>query len=335
MAETRKTDVIIPSIFSEYTLGKGIYRSRLYKSAVVGVNPKINTALNGGGEIFTMPKWNSVVGTSGDIPSETVDQTVNNVTAGAEKARRQFRVKAWGANDLSAVLAGSDGLDSAAGEVNDYWAQAFDKVGIASLQGVIADNVANDSGDLVNNVSGGTAAAAYFSDAAVIDAQAKLGENGTVGADDLAGGAFVAIVVHPLVYAYMRKEDLIDNLPVSGQERPVEFYMNMRVVVDRNAPVATAVYDSYICKAGALAAGTGNVGYEATELFRDPKKGFGIDELYTRRAFTVHPYGTAWLETTVTGGISPSDANLILATNWNRVFPAEDMRVVMLKHKIG
>jgi hypothetical protein len=115
----------------------------------------------------------------------------------------------------------------------------------------------------------------------------------------------------------------------------VEFYMGMRVIVDRNAYVNGAVYDSYILKNGVLQFGQSSVGYEPTELDRDPTLGFGIDALYTRRVFAMHPLGTEWKENTVTGGISPSDANLVLAANWDRAFETENMGIVVVRHKIA
>jgi hypothetical protein len=111
--------------------------------------------------------------------------------------------------------------------------------------------------------------------------------------------------------------------------------MGMRVIVDRNAYVNSTVYDSYILKNGALQFGQTNVGYQPTELFRDPSKGFGIDQLYTRRCFAMHPLGTQWTENTVTGGLSPSDANLVLAANWDRVFDKENIGFVVIRHKIA
>lgn len=213
--------------------------------------------------------------------------------------------------------------------------QAYDQMAISTFRGVVADNIANDAGDLVNDISGGAGAAAVISDSAVIDAQAKLGENGTVSAGDLNGGAFAAILVHPSTYAVLRKADLIDFVPISGQERPLEFYMGMRVIVDRNAYNNAGVYDSYILKNGALQFGQTSTGYMPTELFRDPSKGFGIDQLYTRRVFAMHPVGWKWTDNTVTGGLSPSDANLVLTANWDRAFNAENSGIVVLRHKIA
>jgi hypothetical protein len=335
MAETRLADVIVPSVFTQYTLEPSIYKSRFFRSGVLSINQALSGLLSGGGTTFNLPYFKDIAGTSGDIPVEASAATVNAVTSDKQIARRQFRLKAWGANDISAVSAGVDPVSAISSMVEGYWAQAFDQVAFKTIAGVFADNIANDAGDLVNDISGGAGAAAVFSDSAVIDAQAKLGENGTVGRLDLNGGDFTAIVVHPATFAKMRKDDLIDFMPTSEQDRPIATYMGMTVLVDRNAPTGAGVYDSYICKSGALQFGQSNAGYIPTELYRDPTAGFGIDSIYTRRVFAIHPNGAAWQENTVTGGISPSDANLALAANWNRVFNAENIGVVMLRHKLA
>lgn len=335
MSETRLTNVIVPEVFTQYALEPSIYKSRFFKSGIIQENPAISGLLAGGGTTFQMPFWKDTAGGSGDIPSETVATTVNNATSDKMIARRQLREKAWGANDISAIFAGDDPIGALTARVEGYWAQAFDQIAISTIRGMVADNIANDSGDLVNDISGGAGSAAIISDAAVIDAQAKLGENGTVGESDLNGGAYAAIVVHPSTYAVLRKADLIDFVAISGQERPLQFYMGMQVIVDRNAYVNSTVYDSYICKAGALQFGQTNIGYIPTEVYRNPTVGFGIDNIYTRRVFAMHVLGTKWTENTVTGGISPSDANLVLAANYDRVYNAENMGIVVVRHKIA
>jgi hypothetical protein len=334
MAETRLTNAVIPEVFTAYTAEQSIYKSRLFLSNVVQLNPALSGLLAGGGETFQLPFWKDVSGTSGDIPAEASAATVNNLVAAKQIFRKQVRNKVWGSNDLVAVFAGDDPIASLQNMVVDYWSQAFDQIAIKTAVGVIANNIAADSSDLVLDISGGTGAAAVFSSNAVIDAQAKLGENGTVGRGDLNSGDFVAIAVHPSVYALMRKQNAIDFIAIGDQTRPTAFYMGMQVLVDRNLPVDTGVYDSYLLKAGAFQYGLSTTGYLPTEIDRDATTGFGIDNLYTRRTFGIHPVGFAWQEDTVTG-VSPSDAELATAANWDRVFAAENARMVMLRAKIA
>ena len=331
MAETRLTNAIVPDVFTGYTVEPTIYRSRFYKSGVLAINAGISGLLSGGGETYNLPFWQDIAGTSGDVPVEGTDATVNNLAAKKQIFRKQARNKVWGSNDLVPVFSGSDPITAAGDMVMNYWSQAYDIIAAKSIYGVILDNVANDSGDLVNDVSGGTGSASYFSDDAVIDAQAKLGENGTVGRGDQTD--FAAILVHPATYAYMRKQDLIDFIPVSGQARPVEMYMGMEVIVDRNATLVSTVYYSYIFKPGFLQYGTTTAGYIPTELERDALDGFGIDKLITRRVFAIHPVGFQFVETGVSG-VTPTDAELAAAAQWDRVFNAENVGMVCLKHKL-
>lgn len=333
MAETRLTNAQIdPEVFTDYTLEPSIYRSRFFNSGIIVRSAVLDNFLNGNGEVINLPFWKDTAGTTGDVPIEGTDATVNAVTSGSQKARKQVRNKAWGTNNLVTVFAGSNPLDGAISRVNNYWGQAYDQLAIKSFQGVLADNIANDSSSLVNNISGETGTAAYFSDQAVIDAQVKLGENGVVGAMDSSD--FVAILVHPNVYGWMREQDLIDFTPVSDQKRPMARYMGMNVIVDRNAPLSAGVYDSFIFKAGAMAFGLGSQGYLPTELDRNILDGFGVDQLVTRRAFALHPLGTALQETNISG-LTPTDAELAEAASWDRVVETENMPFVVVKHKIG
>lgn len=332
MAETRLANAQIDlEVFNAYTVEPSIYRSRFYQSGAMVVNNQMSSMLAGNGESFSFPYWKDVAGTTGDVPVEGTDQTVNNLTSDKQIFRKQVRTKAWGSNDLVPVFSGSDPIDAVQGMVMNYWAQAFDQLAIKSIIGVLADNAANDSGDLINDISAETASAAYFSDDAVIDAQGLLGENGVVGVNDTRD--FAAILVHPKTYSYMRKLDLIDYEPVSGQTRPLGTYMSMDVIVDRNAPLDTADYSSILLKPGALQYGISGSGYIPTELDRNPLDGFGVDQLITRRAFGIHPVGFKAVEAGFAGA-TPTDAELILAAAWDRAFNAENCPFVSVRHKL-
>lgn len=329
MSETRLTNAQIDlEVFNAYSVEPSIYQSRFFNSGAMALNSQMSAMLAGNGESYTLPFWKDTAGTTGDVPQEGTDQTVNNLTSGKQTFRKQVRTKAWGSNDLVPVFSGSDPVAVAQTLVMPYWAQAFDQLAIKSIIGVLADNAAADSGDLINDISAESGTAAYFSDNAVIDAQSLLGENGVIGDGN---PDFAAILVHPKTYAYMRKLDLIDFDPISNQTRPMGTYMSMTVIVDRNAPLDTADYSSILLKPGALQFGLSSVGYLPTEMERDALDGFGIDKLITRRAFGIHPVGFASLEAGV-AGITPTDAELILAAHWNRVFNAENCPFVSVRH---
>jgi hypothetical protein len=326
MAETKITDVIVPEVFTDYVQEPSINKSRLVKSGVMVPDTRISAKLTGGGETFNVPFWKDIT-QGADIPSETVATTVNNITSGKQIILRQEREKAWGANSISDILAGENPLQGVGDKVASFWANDGDNVLINSLVGIKLDNIANDSSDLSN------VTATQFNDDGVIDTQGLLGENGIVGSDN-NNGNFVAIAVTPGIYNLMRKQNAIDFLTIGDQVRPTEFYLGMEVIVDDQLPVSAGVHTSIIFKSGSIAMGTTTRGYMPTEIDRDATKGMGIDILYNRRVFSVHPKGFAWQDSSV-AGLSPTNAELATAANWDRVYNAENIGFVFYDAKLS
>lgn len=316
MAETRITNVIVPEVFDQYTSEKSIYQSAFYRSGAVQVDTNINAKLAGGGKLFTLPTWKDIAGTSGDIPVEGTDATVNALTTGEADIRRQYRVKAWGSSDLAGVFAGDKPIDAAMQMVNNYWAQAYDQVALKTLYGVIVDDIANDSSSITNTTT------ASFSLDGVLDTQALVGENQE---------GFSVIVMHPVTYAKAKKLNAIDFVKESEQGMPVPTYAGMKVIVSRNATLVSTTYTTYMLKPGAFKFGENNSIIIPTELDRDSLLGGGTDYLITRRNFAMHPAGFSFLEGSV-AGVSPTDAELILDANWNKIWNAEACGIVAYQH---
>jgi hypothetical protein len=108
--------------------------------------------------------------------------------------------------------------------------------------------------------------------------------------------------------------------------------MGLNIVVDDDLPVIAVTdgykYHSYLFKQGAIAFAENPGKYIANEAYRDPK-GIGVDSLYTRRQFCIHPLGFSWEKANDTA-TSPSDADLYTATSWNRVYNAKNAGVIAL-----
>jgi len=325
MSEARLTNAQIDlDVFNGYSVEPSIYKSRFYRSGSLVDNAQMSSMLSGQGESYSLPFWKDTAGGTGDIPIEGTDATVNAFTSAKQMFRKQVRNKVWGSNNLVGVFTGDDPMKAGAGMVSNYWAQAYDQLAIKSIIGILVDNASNDGGDLINDISAGAGSAAYFSDNAIIDAQALLSENGS---------EFTAILVHPATKAYMRKLDLVDMIPVSGQERPVMHYMGMEVIEDRNAPLDSGDYSSILLKSGAVQMGITSQGYLPTEFNRDPLDGYGIDQLITRRTFALTVPGFASVEGGF-AGLTPTDSELILAAAWDRVYNAENSPIVSLRHTL-
>src|SRR5690606_23671402 len=170
-------------------------------------------------------------------------------------AIRLDRNQSWRYADLAAMLAGSDPAGVVARRVAPYWTRRLQDIVIATVKGIIADNIANDNGDMIHNVArpdaGDPGDEHLFSAEAFIQAKHTMGD---------AASRLTAIAMHSDVYAQLETNDLIDFIPDS-QGAPVASYRGLRVIVDDGlAPTLNATsglleYDSILFGAGAFARG--------------------------------------------------------------------------------
>lgn len=325
MAETKITDIIVPDVFSPYIAERSLNQSRFFQSGIIQQNAQIAANLLGGGKTFTIPFWKDLTGDTA-IPSETVAAQVNNIGTDQMVVRRQIREKAWGANDLAAAFAGADPFEAIGARVAGFWAAAIDNLTILTARGVIANNIDADSSDLVVDITtdGTVTSANKISAPKTIEAVMKQGDR----FDEIVG-----IAIHSAVYATLVGSDLVDFIPDSEGKLSIPMYMGLRVIVSDSLPAdvsgANTEYHSYLFKDGAIGYGSAAGAIMETEVDRDPSKGAGIDILYTRRQFGLAPIGMSWVMASDTG-ISPSDAELIHANSWDRVYDKKNTGIVCI-----
>lgn len=326
MAEFKIADLSnAMDIFNQYVTERTSDMANLSFSGIMVNDPKLNVLASAGGTMVNMPFYQDLTGDS-EVLSDSSSLTVNKITTGKDIARLHARGKAWGVNDLAAALSGDDPMMAIGDLVANYWVRDMEQTLIKSLSGVFADNVANDIGDMVNDVAieDGNAATAdnLFSGDAFIDAESTFGDViGNIG----------GIAVHPVVYAKMRKLGLIDFLPEQDAPSQIPFYMGKRVIVSRHCPrVAGGTsgfkYTTYLFGNGAVGLGDGGAPVP-TETDRDSLA--GSDILITRRHFLMHPLGVKWTEASVAGQF-PTNAECALAANWDRVYERENVRIASL-----
>jgi len=210
--------------------------------------------------------------------------------------------------------------------VAEYWNRREQDLIINTLTGVFADNIANDSSDLVSDIAiedGDNAADANkISADAVIDAKQKLGD---------AAGGLIAMAIHSVVYSRLQKLNLIEFIPDARGEVKIPVYLGYRVIVNDNCPADTGTasgykYTSYLFGQGAIGRGEGNAPVPV-ETDRDSLA--GEDYLIHRRHFLLHPRGIAWQASSVAGE-APANAECALAANWDRVYEKKNIRLVKL-----
>ena len=331
---TRVSDVIVPEVFTPYMQVLTEEKSRLVQSGLLSRSEALDTLLAGGGITFQVPSFRDLdndadrISTDTSVPFADADAALPagvarppnplKIQTMKEIAVRLNRNNSWSSTDLAAILAGADPMEAIANRVAAYWTRRLQAAFIATWNGVIADNAANDAGDYINNISGGgfVDGVTNFSAEAFLDTAQTMGDS----QEDL-----VACAVHSVVYNRMQKNNLIDFIPDARGEINIPTFLGREVVVDDGLPRTGSVYDTWLFGTGSTQLGVGTPPV-ATEVERKPGggNGGGQDVLYSRVMWTMHPAGHAWTGTAGDGGPANTGTaadDLDEAASWNRVYP--------------
>lgn len=315
MASTKIADVIVPEVFNPYVIERTAALSALYQSGIIAEVPSLDILGAKGGTTIAMPFWQDLTGED-EILSDTTPLGVAKIQAAQDVAALHTRGKAWGVNDLAKALSGDDPMAAIGDLVAAYWARRWQALTIATLKGAFS---AASMASNVHDISTETDAAAVISGDAVVDALYKLGD---------AAGGLTGFAMHSNTVATLVKQGLIE-FRVDAEGNPtLPYYMGKRVVVDDGMPVAAGVYTSYLFGSGALGLGEGNAPVP-TETDRDSLQ--GEDILINRRHFVLHPRGVKWKGTAAS--TSPTNTEVGVGTNWERVYEAKNVRIVQFKHR--
>ncbi len=323
---TQIADVVVPEIFTPYVQQLTEEKARIIQSGVAARDPAIDLLLAGGGLTFNTPSFQDL---DNDTDRVSTDTSVDDFTGGTarpdplkvatsqEVAVRLNRNNSWSSADLTAALAGTDPMQSIASRVAFYWTRRLQALFIATLNGVIKDNVANDAGDYESDISGSSYVAGVtdFSAEAFIDAAVTMGDS----MEDIT-----AMMVHSVVFSRMQKNNLIDFIPDARGEVQIPIFLGREVLVDDGVPRTGQVYDTWLFGSGAFRLGVGSAKVP-TEVEREAGggNGGGQEILYSRQEWSLHPVGHAYTGTAPNGGPgNGTGANdLNNSGSWNRVFP--------------
>ncbi|MTI13248.1 phage coat protein [Sansalvadorimonas verongulae] len=308
---TRLSDVIKPERWNEYTTEDSTVKQAIWNSGVMVSNELMNTAAAGGGDTYSIPYWKDLPdgepNYSNDDPADMA--TPDKIGAGKQVVRTAQLNNAWSAMDLAAELAGSDPIARIRSRIADWWIRQLQSRLVATIKGVYNANAANDNGDM-----------AFITDTP-FDATAAIEGASTMGD---RSDEFTAILVHSAVRKKMQLNDLIQYIPDSSGG-VIGVFRGMAVITDDGMPVIkeNGKKDRYVsCLLGGGSIGYGNGNPRVSEeVDRIPLagKGGGQEILVSRRSVVIHPLGFNWKGTTESD-VSPTLADLELATNWERKY---------------
>lgn len=335
MAITRLSDAIEPAVYLDYQAVDNPETSAFFLSGVATRNAQLDALAEGPSKTVDMPFWrdldpNEEPNYSNDDPDE--DGAVGKVTAGEMRARKAFLNKAYADADLVAELIGSDPMQRIRNRFGTYWTRQWQRRTLAMLTGILADNVANDGGDMVEDIAiaDGNAAtdANLFSRSAFVNAAFTLGD---------MWQSTSAIAVHSVVMKRMVDNDDIEFIPDSKGALTIPTFLGRRVIVDDGMPVVAGATSGFVYTS--ILMGTGLVGYgEGTpqvpvEVKRDAEKanGGGVETIWERQTWLQHIFGMDFTAAGTISELSPTLANLRLAANWNRVVDRKSVPLAYLR----
>ena len=324
MAATLLSDVIKPDVFNDYIIEEAPNKSALIRSGIVSQDPRIAEKLNNGGDTVNMPFWSDL---EGDAQARQSDTTFNINKIGADKdvARLLKYGNAWSSEDLAAELAGDDPMKAIASRVVEYWDREYQKILIKVLQGVFADNVANDDSDLVLDVAEDdvdTNGAVELDGDKILDAKQLLGD---------AKGNLTALAMHSQVHTNLQKKQLIQYDPEADADIGFGTYLGHTVIVDDGVPAEPAdttgtEYTTYLFGQGAVGFASG-MPKVPTETDRNSLA--GKDILVNRKDLIMHLRGIRWRENSVANDM-PTYSELANAVNWDRVYNKKNIRAAAI-----
>ena len=143
------------------------------------------------------------------------------------------------------------------------------------------------------------------------------------------------LIMHSAVENALKKLNLIDYIPDARGEVNIPTYLGYEVIVDDGVPVDTGSYTTYMLGAGAIAWGE-SMPRVPVEVQREAAQadGAGVEQLWTRREYVMHPRGIACQSAAIAaggdGGQSPTNTTLALAATWSRVFERKRVNIAIL-----
>lgn len=325
---------------ASYSLEETTYNSSLVSCGIMARDAEFDDVAAGTGTTGKMPFWKDLSGDSEVLPTDGNTQlATSDIGAGLDACAINHRGKAFKVNDLVKELAkvqakdpNADPMAIIANRLGVYWAGEYQRILLAILKGAFA---ATSMSGLVLDVTGENAAADRTINAeTLIDAEGKLGDRGS---------GLQAIMMHSDTERKLRKDELIDYIKPSEGSKPIAYYGDKRVLVNDELPVETVevgqdsnkttktIYTTYLFGPGAVALGEATPDYPELEKAREALK--GNDILITRRKNIIHPRGIKFKGSPA--GVSPTNAEFAVGTNWERAYEPKNIRVVQFKHLLA
>jgi hypothetical protein len=328
-------DIYNPLTFARRAQEAQVRKNRFLRSGIAVRDPQLAAQMAVGGNTGEINMYSGVTVTEPRYSTDddtTVASTHAKITNKKQKWRSASRNHSWSVMDLARELADADPVGAITGRVGFFWGADDERRIVQSCLGILADNVANDAGDMVINVA--TDASTAVTDAERIGGERFLDALQTLGDSK---EAITAMAIHSAIHTRLAKQGLIDYMRDADNNVLFERYMGKVLVVDDSLPaVAGSNRITYTCilfGPGAFLNADGSV-ENPFEIERKPGggNGGGQDVMWSRVHNTWHPNGFDFNPAgNGVAGQSATYAELATATNWNRVAERKNIPLAFMQ----
>lgn len=324
---TKLLDAITPEQYTQYTNTQSEKHSAFIQSGILVPTPKLDQVIIGGGKLVNMPEW-SQTSLTDQVLQEDIALETGKTSAKSQIAPVLYRGTGAAYTDLAAIVTGSNPVTQILNDFADYTLRSDQEIMQNIIKALFAKGTGLSKGALTDtHVSDQSAAQnPVICPEMVIDARSILGTSRS---------KLTIIAMHSKVKAELEKQNTQTKhyIPASESKAGFDTYLGMRVVEDDSLLPVDGVYETYLYAAGSFGRNSATPADMVTyEPDRDKAKGNNM--LYVRRARVIHPFGLKFKSEQVSG-LTPTNADLALAKNWEKVHETKKIGLICLRHKIS
>lgn len=333
MAYTKLSDVLIRELWTNDFIDESPELRNIIDSGLLVKNQKLDSVVNASdaGQVFELP----YIADPDYTEPTAMDDSEDEIGVDKLEWANQFAIlglyaKAWREATIIRALSENDPVAFIRDNfIAKYWAMDMTRRISKTLEGIAADNVANDNADLVKDMADDSTDATKD---VTLDADILIDTKGLVGDRQ---EEFNYLFIHSKVYGDLQKKNLIQTVVPSEGMRPIKMYGEYRVFVNDNLPVLQGAnkkkYVSVIAASGAFAYSTKDLPSEmpAIDLVEEKTKGkgAGLRTIIARRGLVLHPIGWSFDKAQISDP-SPKLADLANGNAWDRKFRQKNSKFV-------
>lgn len=270
-----------------------------------------------GGNVISLPMSGRIGGASLNYDGST-DITATNLDTYLQTMIVTGRAKAWKERDFSYDITGHDFMATIANQVGEYWDDVDQTTILKILDGVFGVETGNFNTAHTLDITSNTGAAASVDATTLNTAVQKFaGANKNI---------FSAVIMHSTVATNLENANLLTYAQYNdadGMKRDTTLatWNGRTVLIDDDVPTGTAsdktYYTTYVL--GADAFDYCDCGARTPiEVYRDPLKNGGEEQLITRQRKLYAPRGFSFVQSS-SPVVSPTDTQLATKTYWDIV----------------